>query len=158
MTWRRIRGGKEGISNAGHKQVTLPLMLLNILSSHCESLLTSFNPFSPSSVCPLPFPLSLFHLTFSQEDKTNCVIFNPPSHLSPACVSPPAFSNCIHPLSPRSIHASVPPLLPLPSLSHLLSISPPLCPSKSFYSCCSTTRPSCLPFFSFFFFFLSCRT
>lgn len=138
----------------------------SLLSTHLIVLILS--PL-PLSVVPLlflfsPLPLSSYIL-FSQEDKTNCVIFIPPSHLSPARVSPLAFSICIHPLSPRSMPLfllrSIHP--PPPCLSHhLLSVSPSLCPSKSLYSCCSSTRPSFLPFLSsgvfFLFLFLSCGT
>lgn len=137
--------------------------------TQCDSLVLILSPL-PLSVLVLlslfsAFPLSSYIL-FSQEDKTNCVIFIPPSHLSPAYGSPIALSNCIHPLSPRSIHASLPPPLPPPStatspssfiipLSLPLSIQIPLFLlflHPSFLS----TRPLLWSFFPFF--FLSCRT
>lgn len=68
-------------------------------------LLTGPNPFSPSSRRPFPPPappLSSFIL-FSQEGgETNCVISEPLSHLSPACLTPKLYSSCCHPLFPRS--------------------------------------------------------
>lgn len=120
------------------------------------SLLTRPNPFSPSSVCPRSFS-ALFHLTFFSHRRIKQIVsFSSLLHTSPQHMTLPYLFLTAFIPSPTGIHASVPPLLPPPSPSHLLPVSPSLCPSKSLYSCCSSIRPSFLPFlfsgvFVFFF-------
>lgn len=136
-----------------------------LITLHCaclgallRSLLTLLNPFSLFHYPYSPHRLR-FHLTFffSQEDKTNCVIFIPPSHLFAANLSPPSCR--VHPVSPRSVLASVlPSLSPSIPLSFIIPCLPPsLSPSVRPNPFIPAVPPPVLPFYpssalQFFFF------
>lgn len=154
MTWRRIRGGKEGISNAGHKQVTLPLMLLNILNLCSLLLILSPLPLSVLSLSPFPSFILHSHRRIKQIVSFSTLLHTSPQHVSlpqlfltafilfPPGPSMPLFLLCFpyppsliyYPSLPLSVHPN--PFIP--------AVPPPVLPVY--------------PSSPFFFFFLSCRT